>query len=150
MCRTPTSSSAASSTRRATASTASGSSTTPSRRTGPPRSWSSRPSARSRALRRRPAVRPYARRWSGDRPARALAQLVLERAQARGLVLGDQRIDHVVQRLALHDLGQVVERQVDAVVGHPALRVVVGADALGTGAGADLALACVGAGGVQR
>src|ERR1035437_2016119 len=41
--------------------------------------------------------------------------------------------------LALHDLGQVVEREPDAVVRHPVLRKTVGADAFAAGARANLA-----------
>ena len=51
--------------------------------------------------------------------------------QQRGLMLGDERIDDLIQRLALHDLGQLVEGQIDAMVAHATLRKVVGADALG-------------------
>ncbi len=51
--------------------------------------------------------------------------------QQLGLMLGDQRVDDLAQRLALHHLGQIVERQIDAVVGDAALREIVGADALG-------------------
>ena len=42
-----------------------------------------------------------------------------------------------VVQLAVHDALDLVERQVDAVVGDAALREVVGADALGTVARAD-------------
>ena len=65
--------------------------------------------------------------------------------QQLGLMVGDQRVDDLAQRLALHHLRQVVERQVDAVVGDAALREVVGADALGAVARADLVLALGGA-----
>src|SRR5215217_6210330 len=80
---------------------------------------------------------------STERSVIASAELVFEAGQAVGLILVDQRVDDVVERLALHDLGQVVEGQVDAVVGDPRLRIVVGADTLRTIAGADLALAGV-------
>ena len=49
-----------------------------------------------------------------------------------------ERVDQLVERVARHDLVELVEGQVDAVVGHPALREVVGADALGAVARADL------------
>ena len=55
------------------------------------------------------------------------------------LVLGDQRLDDLVERLARDHLVELVEGQVDAVVGDAVLREIVGADALGAVAGADLA-----------
>src|SRR5262245_36897841 len=61
--------------------------------------------------------------------------------QQLGLVLGHERVDDLAERLALDDLRQLVEREIDAVVAHPALREIVGADALGAVAGADLAAA---------
>jgi hypothetical protein len=51
-----------------------------------------------------------------------------------------QRDDDLVDSPLQH-MRQVVEREADAVIGHPVLRKVVGADALGTVAGADLAAA---------
>ena len=53
------------------------------------------------------------------------------------LVVGDQRVDHLVE-LAHHHAVELVERQVDAVVGQPPLRKIVGADALRAVARADL------------
>ena len=53
--------------------------------------------------------------------------------QLRRLVIGDQRLDQLVQRFAGDHLVELVERQVDAVVGDPALREIVGADALRSG-----------------
>src|SRR4029077_13568950 len=47
-----------------------------------------------------------------------------------GLVLGGQRVDQLVQRLSRDHLWQLVERQIDAVVGDAALREIIGADAL--------------------
>ena len=88
--------------------------------------------------RRRPARGAPARRSC---PARAATASGAFGRQQLGLVLGDQRVDDLVQRLALHHLGQIVERQVDAVVGDAALREIVGADALGAVARADLVLA---------
>jgi hypothetical protein len=37
--------------------------------------------------------------------------------EKRRLMLGDQRIDDLVERDTFHDLRQLVERQVDAVIG---------------------------------
>ena len=59
-------------------------------------------------------------------------------------MVGDQRVDDLVE-IALHHPVELVERQVDAVVGHPPLRKIVGADALGAVARPDLQLACFGA-----
>ena len=53
-------------------------------------------------------------------------------------MLGHQRVRHLVEGGAGHHVLQPVEGQVDAVVGEPTLREVVGADALGAVAGADL------------
>src|SRR5262245_5636906 len=47
------------------------------------------------------------------------------------LVIGDQRVDDLVE-LAQHHAIELVERQVDAVIGDAPLREIVGADALGT------------------
>src|SRR5882757_9711682 len=58
-----------------------------------------------------------------------------------GLMLGRQRIDQFAQRFARDHLRQLVEREVDAVVGDAALRKIIGADALRAVAGADLLLA---------
>src|SRR5262247_2334453 len=67
------------------------------------------------------------------------------RGQELRLVFGHERIDDLAQRLALDDLRQLVEGEIDAVVAHASLREIVGADALGAIAGADLAAALGGA-----
>ena len=69
--------------------------------------------------------------------------------EQRGLMLGHQRVDDLAERLAFHHLRQLVERQIDAVVGDAALRKIIGADALGAVAGADLAAPLGGARGVE-
>src|SRR3954447_6049966 len=69
-----------------------------------------------------------------------------ELRQLLGQVLGCKRIEQLVE-LAVHDALDLVERQVDAVVGDAALRKVVGADPLRTVAGADQRLA--GGGGLR-
>src|SRR5579859_3006489 len=74
----------------------------------------------------------------------------LDLGEFRRLVLGDQRLDHLVERLAGHDLLDLVEGQVDAVIRHAPLRKIIGADPLRPVAGADLALAIGGAGVVER
>ena len=66
---------------------------------------------------------------------------LLHRGELRCLILGDQRVDHLVERLAGDHLVELVEGEVDAVVGDPPLREIVGADALRAVAGADLPLA---------
>ena len=59
--------------------------------------------------------------------------------QQFGLMFGHQCVDHIGERLAFHHLRQFVERQVDAVIGDATLREIIGADAFGAVAGADLA-----------
>jgi hypothetical protein len=63
-------------------------------------------------------------------------------------MLGDEGIDHLVQRFAGHDLVELVESQVDPVVGEPPLRKVIGADSFGAIAGTDLGTPVRGALGV--
>ena len=58
--------------------------------------------------------------------------------QQRGLMVGNKGVDDLVERLSLNDLGKFVKRQVDAVIADTPLREIVGADALGTVAAADL------------
>jgi len=53
----------------------------------------------------------------------------LDLGQPFGLVMGNERVDHLAQ-IAGHDLRQRIERQVDPVIGHAALREIVGADPL--------------------
>src|SRR5580704_475186 len=72
---------------------------------------------------------------------------VLRRKQRR-LMFGGQGVDELAQRLALDHLRQLVEREVDAMVGDAPLRKIVGADALGAVARPDLAAPIGGALGV--
>src|SRR5438094_1248251 len=51
--------------------------------------------------------------------------------QLLSAVGGAERVDHFVEGLAGQHLVELVEGQVDAVVGHPSLREIVGADPLG-------------------
>ena len=46
-------------------------------------------------------------------------------------MLRDERLDDLVQRFAGNDLLQLVERQVDPVVGDAPLRKIVGPDSFG-------------------
>jgi len=54
-------------------------------------------------------------------------------------MLGNQRVDDLVQGLALDHLGQLVEREVDTVIGDASLGKIIGANALRAVATADLA-----------
>ena len=63
--------------------------------------------------------------------------LINQSRQLIGLVFARQCIDEFTE-IALHDFWQAIEGQGDAVVGDPALREVVGANALAAVAGADL------------
>src|SRR5438445_12242729 len=74
----------------------------------------------------------------------------LHRGQYRSLVLRQDRIDDLAKRFAAHHLVDLVQRQVDAVVGHPPLREIVGADTLRSIAAANLVLALGGARTVAR
>src|SRR5919201_3261408 len=82
---------------------------------------------------------------AAPRAARGRSSAALRRASSRffgelrellGLVFGAERGDKLVE-LAVHDAIDLVEREVDAVVGDAALRKVVRADALGAIARAD-------------
>ena len=53
-------------------------------------------------------------------------------------MLGHQGIDDLMQGFAFHDLRQLVQRQINAVIGDAALRKIIGADAFRAVAGADL------------
>ena len=98
-----------------------------------------------------------ARRNAEAAPAKALVRvtgsamaLVLHRRELGGLVLGDQRVDDLVERgFTLEHIGELMRGEADAVIGDAALREIIGADALGAVAGADLALARPGALGIE-
>ena len=47
------------------------------------------------------------------------------------LMVGDEGIDHFIQRFAAHDLVELVESQMDPVVGESPLRKIVSADSFG-------------------
>src|SRR5688572_1882101 len=80
----------------------------------------------------------FARVMAAGRVSRSPSLLFL--GELLGLVFVLQRRQQLVD-LALHDVAELVEREIDAVVGHATLREVVGADAFGTVAGAHLQLA---------
>ena len=54
-------------------------------------------------------------------------------------MLGDQCVDDLVESFALYDLRQLMQREVNAVIGDAALRVIVSPDAFRTVARTDLA-----------
>ena len=113
----------------------------------------SRPAARKRAAQSARVLRePSATGMRACAAARTVATAVTTtpfRRQQLGLMLGHQRVDDLAERLALDDLRQLVEREIDAVVADAPLRKIVGADALGAVAGADLAAALGGARGIE-
>ena len=59
--------------------------------------------------------------------------------QLRGLVFGNQRIDQIIE-IALDDTVQFMKRQIDPVIGNPALWEVISPNAFGTIAGTYLRL----------
>src|SRR5687767_5529260 len=63
--------------------------------------------------------------------------------QLFGLIFLLQRLDQAFQ-VAVDHVRELVQRQVDAMVGHAALRKVIGADAFGTIARTDLQFARAG------
>src|SRR3990167_3553130 len=75
------------------------------------------------------------------RGGRGGSRIRLQRREAIGLILRSQRIDELAERVAAHHIAQIVQCQIDAVIGDAALREVIGADALRPVAGADHALA---------
>ena len=64
-------------------------------------------------------------------------------------MMGDKGIDHFIQRFAGHDLVELVEREMDPVVGQSALRKIIGANAFGAIPGTDLGTPVGGALGVE-
>src|SRR5690606_39603358 len=62
---------------------------------------------------------------SASRPGSRL-RLFLHRSQTACLIFRNQGVDELVQGLAAQDLLQLVEGEVDAVVGNPTLREIVG------------------------
>src|SRR5690606_9763860 len=111
----------------------------PIRRAGARDGREARRSAR-RPLRRAAAAPRAARARSPRAPRRRSSGLFGELRKLLRLVLRAQRLDELVQ-LAVHDAIDLVEGEVDAVVGHPALRKVVRADALRAVTRADERLA---------
>src|SRR5690348_18503231 len=74
------------------------------------------------------------RGWETRPRDSSFRQFLLE---ALGFVVGNQAVDERTE-FSVDDVGELVERQADAVIGHAILREVIGADFLGTVAGLDL------------
>src|SRR5690606_26119771 len=83
---------------------------------------------------------------AGKRPSlsssrRLLMQLVVTQGgELLGLMLGSEGGNQLFQ-VTFHDVGQLVKRQVDAVIGHPPLGIVIRANAFGAISRTDQALA---------
>src|SRR5690606_38314751 len=104
------------------------------------RRWGCRSPPPTAAARRELALRRPPRPGIGAPRAAAPGSWSLHLRQTFRLVMRDQCVDDLVEGGALHHLVELVDGQVDAVLGAAALREVVGADALRPVAGADLAL----------
>ena len=96
----------------------------------------SRRACRRGSAHRLPTMLPQLR----QRASHTSRQRCFNSGQPCGLILGQNCVDDLVQRLAAHHLVDLVERQVDAVVGDSPLREIIGADPLRSVAAADLAL----------
>src|SRR5438132_4087800 len=66
--------------------------------------------------------------------------VLIHGCQLARLVLGDERVDQLVERGALEHLLELVQREADAMIGDAPLREIVGADALRAIARDDLPL----------
>src|SRR5690606_17517571 len=105
---------------------------------GTSRIWASSRRASSAA----PGTPAAARRLAPWRSASAPVMRLdpFRSSQARGLIVGGQRIDDLAQ-ITLNDAVQRIKGQANAMIGHPPLRKAIGADAFGTVARSDLRLA---------
>ncbi len=95
---------------------------TRSRASRPASSTPAAASARCTARAASPSVSPS--------PRAAAASGIFHVRQLARLVVGDQRVDQLVERRTLQHRIELVQRHVDAMVGDAPLREVVGADAL--------------------
>ena len=88
-----------------------------------------------------------------DRRCQGLSPLRLRSSrqirQFRCLILVNQRVDNFIERLTGENPVDLIERHIDPMIGDAPLREIIGADALGPVAGADLAAALGGALGIQ-
>ena len=82
-----------------------------------------------------PPLRPNPRQRKSS-----LSLISIHRRQLFRLIRRDTSVDDLLD-IPVHDLVQLVERQIDAVVCHTPLREIVGADLLGAVSGSDLAAA---------
>src|SRR5262245_46165911 len=103
----------------------------------------SRPSASStstRASRAAPAMPALASRARNSpmRLSTVSAAIPVAAGEQLGMMLRDQRLDQLLERRPLHHQLELVEREIDAVVGHPPLWEIIGPDALRAIARADL------------
>src|SRR3569623_1108785 len=108
-----------------------------------PKTWASNTSASTRgearpvscsaASARQSAILLCCNEYMGSQRRASIAEC----GELLGLVLIDERVDDVVE-IALDDIFQFIQGEVDAVVGEAALWKIVGADALRTVAAAHL------------
>src|SRR5262245_14037565 len=66
------------------------------------------------------------------------AAIAVAAGEQFGVMLGDQRLDQLLEARALHHQVELVERQIDPVIGDPSLRKIIRPDALRPVARADL------------
>ena len=69
----------------------------------------------------------------------SLRRIGLGGSEEFGLMLRHQRIDQLIEPLPFDHRIELVEREIDPVIGDTALREIIGADAFRAVAGADLA-----------
>src|ERR1700704_3073830 len=98
-----------------------------------PRTVRSRISASGRG---RPDSRSSPSMVVSARTVVTLSPLLGNGSELFGLMLGEQRLCKL-REVAVHDVVDLIEREPDAMIGHPPLREIVGADALGAVARAD-------------
>src|SRR4051812_3415768 len=87
-----------------------------------PSAWAMRISASRRGVSLIAAIRRAA--------AASASRTFIEAREALGLVLGGQGADQLVE-IAFEDFGKAMQSQVDAMIGDPPLRKIIGADPLG-------------------
>src|SRR5579862_694427 len=93
-------------------------------------------------IQRASASEPTARRTSSRTERHVRTSTITARslgAELAGALIGDERVDDLVEITLAQDPVEAVERQADAVVGHPIFLEVVRPDLLRAGAAAGLA-----------
>src|SRR5438552_1839694 len=83
------------------------------------------------------ASRPLAACSSGPSKAGSTSAIDAHVGEQLRLMIGDERVDHLVEFAHHHSL-ELIKGEVDAVIGDPSLREIVGADAFRPVARADL------------